>query len=90
MIKESSKERPRIKAKGAISMLPDLSAISTVALPKCLIRISRTGKAQGATLSRSSPGRIPMSLPTETIGRVITIFSIFLVRYMSEASVAVT
>ena len=76
IIKASSKERPLMRAKGAISMLPFLIPVSTAPFPKCLTSTSRTGNAQGATFSPRSPGRIPISLPTEIMGRVITILSI--------------
>ena len=85
IIKELSKLRPRISARGAISMFPFLMPVSTVPLPRCFSNTSNTGKAQGIVFSAKSPFKNPSSLPTATWGLVITILSIFFIMYRSAA-----
>uniref|UniRef100_A0A6C0B8T0 Uncharacterized protein n=1 Tax=viral metagenome TaxID=1070528 RepID=A0A6C0B8T0_9ZZZZ len=75
MIKQRLKVRPRINARGEISIIP----VSTI----CFIserdtnseKTSKMGRVHGFIFCSMEPGKNPNSSSTETIGRVIIIRS---------------
>ena len=71
---------PRINVIASISITPDSTYISRVSLspPNKYLRLSLMGAIQGCIFSSSVPGKNPISLPTDCIGRDITTLSYFL------------
>jgi hypothetical protein len=69
MMKLSFSVRPRMKAMGAISMIPRSIIRPTFSKPMMSCRASWRGRRYGFTFSTRSPGRKPSFSPASTAGR---------------------